>query len=104
MKEVEFVVPFSQRDRYRHCHVRLKGRVIDFSVQYETFLNGEWIPVVRYDTSHGFAHRDLMDRKGQTRKTPLFIADMTDALTFAESDIRDNWEIYRERFTKETEK
>jgi len=104
MKEIEFVIPFTRLDRYRHYHVRIKGRVIDFSVQYETFLDGEWIPVVRYDTSHGFAHRDLMSRKGQRRKTPLFVVDMNEALTFAENDIKDNWEMYKERFMKETEK
>jgi hypothetical protein len=43
---------------------------------------------VRYDTSHGFAHRDLLNIKGEKRKTPLFITDKNDALTFAENDIQ----------------
>ena len=81
-KEVEFVLPFSQEDRYRHYHLRVKGQVIDFAVQYETFINGEWFPVVRYDTPHGFAHRDILNIKAEKRKTPLFIADKNDALTF----------------------
>jgi len=98
MKEVEFVIPFAPQDRYRHYHLRIKGQVIDFAVQYETFINNEWFPVVRYDTSHGFAHRDLFNMKGQKRKTPLFTTDKNDALTFAENDIRDNWEVYRQRF------
>jgi len=98
MKEVEFVIPFAPQDRYRHYHLRIKGQVIDFVVQYEIFINKEWFPVVRYDTSHGFAHRDLFNMKGQKRKTPLFTTDKNDALTFAENDIRDNWEVYRQRF------
>ena len=61
----------------------------------------KWYPVVRYDTSHGFAHRDLINRKGGIRKTPVFMYDYNDALTFAESDLRANWEIYKERFLKE---
>jgi len=36
--------------------------------------------------------------KGQKHKTPLFTTDKNDALTFAENDIRDNWEVYRQRF------
>jgi len=68
MKEVEFVIPFTPQDRYRHYHLRIKGRVIDFVVQYETFINKEWFPVVRYDNSHGFAHRDLLSARP---KTPL---------------------------------
>ncbi len=100
-KEVEFVLPISQEDRYRHYHLRIKGQIIDFAVQYETFLNGELFPVVRYDTSHGFAHRDILNIKGEERKTPLFIFDKNDALTFAENDIKDNWELYKQRFLQE---
>jgi hypothetical protein len=101
MKELEFVIPFSSQDRYRHYHLSVKGQVIEFSVQFETFINGEWFPVVRYDTSHGFAHRDLLDIKGQKRKAPLFTTDNNDALTFAENDIKDNWQVYKQRFLEE---
>jgi len=103
-KEVEFVLPFSQEDRYRHNHLRIKGEVMEFAVQYETFINGKWFPVVRYDTSHGFAHRDLLNLKGEKRKAPLFISDKNDALTFAESDIKDNWEVYKQRFLQEAKR
>ncbi len=103
-KEVEFVLPFSKEDRYRHYHLRIKGQVIDFAVQYETFINGEWFPVVRYDTSHGFVHRDILNIRAEKRKTPLFITDKNDALTFAENDIKDNWEVYKQRFLKEAKK
>jgi len=102
-REIEFVLPFSQNDRYRHYHVRVKGQIIEFSVQYETFINGKWFPVVRYDTSHGFVHRDLLNIKHEQRKTPLFITDRNDALTFAENDIKDNWDLYKERFLREVE-
>jgi hypothetical protein len=39
--------------------------------------------------------------KQEKRKTPLFITDRNDALTFAENDIKDNWELYKERFVRE---
>jgi len=104
MKELEFFIPLTRQDRYRHYHLRIKGQVIEFSVQYETFINGEWFPVVRYDSSHGFAHRDLLNIKGLKRKTPLFTTDNNDALTFAENDIKDNWEMYKKRFLEETER
>ena len=44
-------------------------------MQYETRLEGKWFPVVRYDTEHGFAHRDLLDKKGDKQKTPMFTKD-----------------------------
>ena len=42
-----------------------------------------------------------MNIKGEAVKTPLFIQDCNDALTFAENDLKANWEIYKERFLKE---
>jgi hypothetical protein len=63
-------------------------------------MGDQWHPIVRYDTAHGFAHRDLINRRGDVTKTPLFINDYNDALAFAESDLKANWEIYRERFLK----
>ena len=98
--EVEYVIRLGSSDRYRHKHVREKGKIVYFRIQYETMIEDEWYPVVRYDTGHGFAHRDLLDRRGGVRKTPLFISDYNDALTFAESDLKANWEIYKERFLR----
>ena len=54
-----------------------------------------------YDTAHGFVHRDLLDIKGRVVKTPLFNQDYNDALTFAESDLKSNWEYYKKRFLEE---
>jgi len=46
-------------------------------------------------------HRDLLDRRGQALKTPLFNQDLNDALTFAENDLKANWTSYKERFMEE---
>ena len=87
-------------DRYRHNHVRIKGAVVRFVVQYETRIGGEWLPVVRYDTRHGFAHRDVLDKRGNQQKTPIFVDGFNEALTFAEYDIRSNWKSYKQKFLK----
>ncbi len=100
VKESRFIVMLTSEDRYRHQHVRFKRDVLGFVVQYETRLEGKWVPVVRYDTRHGFAHRDLFGRKGNKRKTPMFTDDFSEALTFAEYDIQSNWRIYKEQFLK----
>lgn len=98
LKEIKFIVMLTPGDRYRHTHVRFKGDVLSFVVQYETKLDEEWFSVVRYDTEHGFAHRDLMDKKGNKQKTPLFTKDYNEALTFAEYDIKTNWKFYKQAF------
>jgi len=96
--EKKFIVMLTPDDRYRHSHVRFKGEVLKFLVQYETRFEGKWLPVVRYDTEHGFAHRDIFDKKGDKQKTPLFTRDYNEALTFAEGDIKSNWRIYKTAF------
>lgn len=73
IKEIKFVVMLTQEDRYHHKHIRLKGDVLRFVIQYETRLEGKWLPVVRYDTEHGFAHRDLLDKKGKNRRHQYFL-------------------------------
>ena len=79
-------------------HFKEKGKIVFFRIQYETKINEKWYPVVRYDTAHGFAHRDLLDIKGYSQKTPLFNQDYNDALTFAESDLKLNWKYYKNKF------
>ena len=100
-KEVEYVIRIGTFDRYRHLHVKESGKILYFRVQYETKFNNIWYPVVRYDTAHGFAHRDLLNIKGDIRKTPLFNQNYNDALVFAENDLKINWKNYKNRFLEE---
>lgn len=102
-KKVEYAVRIGPSDRYRHLHVQDRGRIIFFRIQYETRIGDTWYPVVRYDTSHGFAHRDMVSLKGEVEKTPLFNQDYNDALTFAESDLKLNWVYYKKRFSETTD-
>ncbi len=100
VKEVRFTVMLGSADRFRHHHVRFRRDILSFVVQYETKVEEKWLPVVRYDTKHGFAHRDLLDRKGEKQKTPVFARDFNEALTFAEYDIKCNWRIYKQQFLR----
>lgn len=75
--------------------------MVKFIVQMEVNIKGQWIPVIRYDTAHGFAHRDTFHGDGGMEKTPLSVGDYNSTLTFAELDLHSNWELYRERFLKE---
>jgi hypothetical protein len=77
-----------------------KGKVKDIVVQLETKIKDKWYPIVRYDCSHGFFHRDLLNPKGEKTKQPIAIENLKDALTYAEQDIRDRWEWYKEKFKK----
>ena len=100
-KMEEFVVRLSADCRRRHKHTHFKGKVMNFSVQLEMRHNDKWHPVIRYDTAHGFAHRDFIHPNGKVEKTSLFLQDYNEALIFAEEDLKTNWELYREKFLRE---
>ena len=99
MQKKEFVIRLTEKDRYRHLHFSTKGNISYFSIQIETEINNKWHTVVRYDTAHGFAHRDILNFKGEEiSKTPLFNQNFNSALTFAENDLKLNWESYKTNF------
>ena len=101
LNKVEYVIRLGPSDRYRHLHIKEKGKIVFFRIQYETKIDDIWYAVVRYDTAHGFAHRDLLSLSGTVKKTPLFNQDYNDALTFAESDLKLNWDNYKRKFLEE---
>ncbi len=77
-----------------------KGEITDVVVQFESKIKDKWYPIVRYDCSHGFFHRDLLNPKGEKTKQLIPINNLKNALTYAEQDIKDRWEWYKERFKK----
>jgi hypothetical protein len=96
-------------DEVEHERVRIKihvdkGNLRDIVVQYESFIANKWTPIVRYDCSHGFFHRDVMKPNGEKEKQVIAITKLKDALSYAEQDIKDRWEFYKERFTKNLKK
>ena len=77
-----------------------RGHVLEFSVQLECWIEDRWRPVARYDTAHGFAHRDVLGWSGNVvEKTPL-PANWTlkRALAYAISDLKDHAATYRSEF------
>lgn len=106
MGEKYFIVPpgKSVNDRLRISIKAFKGKVKYFMVQYEIFLNNEWIAVVRYDLAHGFFHRDVMNPKGEKEKQVIVINNLEDALNYAQQDLKDRWEFYKDLYLKQIKK
>lgn len=74
------------------------GRITAVVVQLEILVGTHWHPVVRYDDVHGVLHRDVLDPAGHQTKSTIPLADRSSFLAFAEQDLVDRWEWYRERF------
>jgi len=106
MRQKEFIktVNPSGDDRLRLRIKTEKGRIIDMVVQYEAMFDDEWHPIVRYDCSHGFLHRDVMLPGGKQEKYPLDIPDLKTALLYAEQDIKDRWKWYKDRYKRRMKK
>ena len=103
MGKVEYVYFLSteQTDRLRVRFYKDKKIILQFVVQYEILLRDEWKAVVRYDTSHGFAHRDLMHPDGSVDKLPLPTLTYAVALMYATQDLKQSWRWYRQRYEEE---
>lgn len=75
------------------------GEVLLFVVQLECkFESKTWMPIVRYDTAHGFAHRDRMHPQQDVEKTEMRVRDFNEGLTVAMFDLVNNWSDYRRRY------
>jgi hypothetical protein len=101
VKIVDFVTPYIYDCRKRHRHHRYKNEIVEFVVQLEIFINGRWHAIIRYDTSHGFAHCDIIHFTGKIEKIKMPTLDYREALTYADEDMDENWQTYRQRYLKE---
>jgi hypothetical protein len=106
LKEIEFE---SILDKFGHDRLRVrlkveKGKLIDVVYQYEALIENNWTPIVRYDFAHGFFHRDIMKPNGDKEKQEIVIENLKSASKYAEQDLKDRWEWYRERFIKKIKK
>ena len=81
-----------------------KLREMDIIVQYESCIENKWTPVVRYDCSNGFFHRDLLFPEGEKEKQIISISSLEEALNYAEMDIKDRWEFYKEKYLNKLRK
>ena len=103
MHEIEYLLYLAadETDRLRVTAHKDRGEIMEFIVQYETLILGEWRPVVRYDTAHSFAHKDVIRANGLVVKQPLFFGTYNLAFTFATLDLKINWRQYKEDLEKE---
>ncbi len=103
MGEKEYITHLSpeREDRFRYYHNLERGQITRFCVQYEAFIGGEWRIVVRYDTVHGYLHRDILHPDGTQDKQEFRGYSREEALTLGERDIKANWKRYRAVYEQE---
>jgi hypothetical protein len=100
MRTVEFRRLLDYDNALRVMFETEGGQIIRFAVQLECQFveDDEWFPVVRYDTAHGYAHRDIMHPTKKEEKTEMPVQNYNEALTIAMNDIVEKRYDYRRRF------
>ncbi|MDI6754578.1 MAG: hypothetical protein QME78_09325 [Thermodesulfobacteriota bacterium] len=104
MATKSYIFMLTDKDRKRHEHTVEKGKVTRFVVQYEILMEESWRPIVRYDTFHGYAHKDLINPDGSKEKIFMGLTSLNEALALADMDINENWERYKERYLRRLKK
>lgn len=101
MRRQRFRVPLTDEDRVEVAFEKEKGQVVGFVVNYVATVEGEERSVVRYDTAHGFPHKDLCGPDGTVEhKEPLAGDDLLALADAAIEDLKANWRSYRRRFER----
>jgi hypothetical protein len=88
-------------DNQNRLRVRLQtenGVLKNVTYQYETLLGSQWVAVVRYDCAHGFFHRDVLFPNGDKEKQSIEVDSLKSASKYAEQDLKNRWEWYKERY------
>ena len=75
------------------------GEIASFAVVLFADIQDEWVNISRYDTAHGYPHRDVLGKReglrGKLRMTKL---NEKEAFRYAIRDLTENAENYLEDF------
>jgi hypothetical protein len=74
---------------------------VDFVVKLIVKIGQEFYEVIRFDSAHGCPHKDILVPDGSIKRKVWYeLFDNNQALDLAVRDLKDNFEIYIERFRK----
>ena len=77
------------------------GLIVDFVVKLIFRMNTKYYEIIRYDSGHNCPHKDILDEKGKViNKIWYEFIDNKQALDLAIKDLKDNHELYIERFQR----
>ncbi|MFH0835733.1 MAG: hypothetical protein V1834_01060 [Candidatus Micrarchaeota archaeon] len=103
MREFDFEIPLDD-DRCHFVFVAMKfgAGLEDYVIVYYAVEGGRRVPLVCFDLSHGFPHKDLryLPKKDKRRKQRLAPKPLQELFDESLEDIRSNWRRYYEEYLR----
>jgi len=99
-RRTQYQVNLSRTDYIKVVFDRIGKVVVQFTVQYMANIEGEWRPIVRFDTAHRRAHLDISHPDGSQETRELLFESYSSALTYAINHVKTRWWFYRERYER----
>jgi hypothetical protein len=101
VRRSRLTVPLSDEHRLEIMIEKEAGTVKGFVVNYVATIKGRAHSVVRYDTRHGFPHKDMVRSDGSVaHKERMPDLDGHALVDLAIDDLKANWQSYRRRFER----
>jgi len=77
------------------------GLIVSFVVKLVLKTDNTYYEVIRFDSGHNCPHKDILDVNGRVKKKVWFeLLDNKQGLDLGIRDLKDNHEVYIERFKK----
>ena len=95
------LVPGRNDDVLYVSYEKAKGRITDFSIQYEALIDGKMHEIMRFDTAYGYAHRHTFHQSSDqtiinlTMPGEALNTAFTESLEYIKSKYADIKENYR---------
>lgn len=99
-RRTQYRINLSFADYIKVVFDRTGKEVVQFAVQYLADIEGEWQPIVRFDTAHGRPHIDISHPDGSQETRELSFDNYNTALSYAIHHVKTRWQFYRERYER----
>jgi hypothetical protein len=96
-----FKMELSDRSEIHVFFETASGIIISFVIKLIVNIHDTYYEVIRFDSGHGCPHKDILDVQGEViRKIWYEFLDNKQALDIGIKDLKDNHELYIERFMR----
>ena len=101
MPKKYFIIELSEGVEIYVYFETANGLIVSFVVKLVLKVGKKYHDVVRFDSGHGCPHKDILDVDGNVKKKVWFaLLDNKQGLDLGIRDLKDNYEMYIERFKK----